>query len=78
MGETAGVLVSTVLAEFGAASRTEAVAIAHREGLLEPAAGAPDRASRTRGELTRTATPGEGARTRRAKARSRLLSAPEG
>ncbi|MCX4767547.1 AAA family ATPase [Streptomyces sp. NBC_01275] len=38
-GKTASVHVSHILAKVGAASRTEAVAIAHREGLLAPEAG---------------------------------------
>ncbi|WP_330307484.1 MULTISPECIES: AAA family ATPase [unclassified Streptomyces] len=38
-GKTASVHVSNILAKLGAASRTEAVAIAYREGLVEP--GAP-------------------------------------
>ncbi|MEV5315795.1 response regulator transcription factor, partial [Streptomyces sp. NPDC052610] len=33
-GKTASVHVSNILAKLGAASRTEAVAIAHRRGLL--------------------------------------------
>jgi len=36
-GKTASVHVSNILAKLGAASRTEAVAIAHRDGLLEQA-----------------------------------------
>lgn len=35
-GKTASVHVSNILAKLGAASRTEAVAIAYREGLIEP------------------------------------------
>ncbi|WP_314408700.1 helix-turn-helix transcriptional regulator [Streptomyces sp. DSM 40484] len=35
-GKTASVHVSNILAKLGAASRTEAVAIAYREGLVEP------------------------------------------
>ncbi|MER5432524.1 AAA family ATPase [Streptomyces sp. NPDC002588] len=38
-GKTASVHVSNILAKLSAASRTEAVAIAYREGLLEPAGG---------------------------------------
>ncbi|WP_328435597.1 ATP-binding protein [Streptomyces sp. NBC_00425] len=38
-GKTASVHVSNILAKLGAASRTEAVAIAYRERLLEPEAG---------------------------------------
>ncbi|MDX3308819.1 ATP-binding protein [Streptomyces sp. NPDC054884] len=41
-GKTASVHVSNILAKLGAASRTEAVAIAYRERLLEPEAGASD------------------------------------
>ncbi|MGW1274569.1 helix-turn-helix domain-containing protein, partial [Streptomyces sp. NPDC002491] len=41
-GKTASVHVSNILAKLGAASRTEAVAIAYREGLLQPRSGAPD------------------------------------
>ncbi|MFF3616310.1 AAA family ATPase [Streptomyces sp. NPDC002580] len=37
-GKTASVHVSNILAKLGAASRTEAVAIAYREGLIEPEA----------------------------------------
>jgi DNA-binding CsgD family transcriptional regulator/tetratricopeptide (TPR) repeat protein len=40
-GKTASVHVSNILAKLGAASRTEAVAIAYREGLVEPSPGAP-------------------------------------
>ncbi|MYT69593.1 MULTISPECIES: helix-turn-helix transcriptional regulator [unclassified Streptomyces] len=36
-GKTASVHVSNILAKLGAASRTEAVGIAYREGLIEPA-----------------------------------------
>ncbi|MFG2311887.1 helix-turn-helix transcriptional regulator [Streptomyces sp. NPDC048566] len=39
-GKTASVHVSNILAKLGAASRTEAVAIAYREGLIEPEATA--------------------------------------
>jgi DNA-binding NarL/FixJ family response regulator len=39
-GKTASVHVSNILAKLGAASRTEAVAIAYREGLVEPAPSA--------------------------------------
>ncbi|MDX3242644.1 helix-turn-helix transcriptional regulator [Streptomyces sp. ME18-1-4] len=39
-GKTASVHVSNILAKLGAASRTEAVAIAYRERLLEPELGA--------------------------------------
>ncbi|WP_406473143.1 AAA family ATPase [Streptomyces sp. NBC_01615] len=39
-GKTASVHVSNILAKLGAASRTEAVAIAYREGLVEPGATA--------------------------------------
>ncbi|WP_327312315.1 helix-turn-helix transcriptional regulator [Streptomyces sp. NBC_01235] len=39
-GKTASVHVSNILAKLGAASRTEAVAIAYRERLLEPEVGA--------------------------------------
>ncbi|GAA2641438.1 helix-turn-helix transcriptional regulator [Streptomyces vastus] len=35
-GKTASVHVSNILAKLGAASRTEAVALAYREGLIEP------------------------------------------
>jgi DNA-binding NarL/FixJ family response regulator len=35
-GKTASVHVSNILAKLGAAGRTEAVAIAYREGLVEP------------------------------------------
>lgn len=35
-GKTASVHVSNILAKLGAASRTEAVGIAYREGLIEP------------------------------------------
>lgn len=35
-GKTASVHVSNILAKLGAAGRTEAVAIAYREGLIEP------------------------------------------
>ncbi|MFC4500921.1 helix-turn-helix transcriptional regulator [Streptomyces vulcanius] len=38
-GKTASVHVSNILAKVGAASRTEAVAIAYREGLLVPESG---------------------------------------
>ncbi|MEV1065633.1 AAA family ATPase [Streptomyces sp. NPDC050263] len=41
-GKTASVHVSNILAKLGAASRTEAVAIAHRERLLAPEPGASD------------------------------------
>lgn len=37
-GKTASVHVSNILAKLGAASRTEAVALAYREGLIEPGA----------------------------------------
>ncbi|WP_237536859.1 response regulator transcription factor, partial [Streptomyces sp. SID5785] len=37
-GKTASVHVSNILAKLGAASRTEAVGIAYREGLIEPEA----------------------------------------
>ncbi|GGJ29708.1 helix-turn-helix transcriptional regulator [Streptomyces brasiliensis] len=40
-GKTASVHVSNILAKLGAASRTEAVAIAYREGLIEPEPTAP-------------------------------------
>ncbi|MEW2164182.1 AAA family ATPase [Streptomyces sp. NPDC007084] len=40
-GKTASVHVSNILAKLGAASRTEAVAIAYREGLIEPEQNAP-------------------------------------
>ncbi|MFD9002511.1 AAA family ATPase [Streptomyces sp. NPDC059582] len=39
-GKTASVHVSNILAKLGAASRTEAVAIAYREGLIAPDQGA--------------------------------------
>ncbi|MCX5205470.1 AAA family ATPase [Streptomyces sp. NBC_00237] len=39
-GKTASVHVSNILAKLGAASRTEAVGIAYREGLIEPETGA--------------------------------------
>ncbi|MEU5341367.1 AAA family ATPase [Streptomyces sp. NPDC020766] len=39
-GKTASVHVSNILAKLGAASRTEAVAIAYREGLVEPESSA--------------------------------------
>jgi len=35
-GKTASVHVSNILAKLGAASRTEAVAVAYREGLIAP------------------------------------------
>ena len=35
-GKTASVHVSNILAKLSAASRTEAVAVAYREGLIEP------------------------------------------
>jgi DNA-binding NarL/FixJ family response regulator len=35
-GKTASVHVSNILAKLGATSRTEAVAIAYREGLIAP------------------------------------------
>ncbi|MET7436939.1 response regulator transcription factor, partial [Streptomyces sp. NPDC005568] len=35
-GKTASVHVSNILAKLGAAGRTEAVAIAYRQGLIEP------------------------------------------
>ena len=35
-GKTASVHVSNILAKLGAASRGEAVAVAYREGLIEP------------------------------------------
>src|SRR6266540_5329929 len=38
--KTASVHVSNILAKLGAASRTEAAAIAHREGLGQPVPGA--------------------------------------
>ncbi|MFJ8824591.1 helix-turn-helix transcriptional regulator [Streptomyces sp. NPDC102467] len=40
-GKTASVHVSNILAKLGAASRTEAVGIAYREGLIEPETSAP-------------------------------------
>lgn len=40
-GRTASVHVSNILAKLGAASRTEAVAIACREGLITPEPTAP-------------------------------------
>ncbi|MBN0043824.1 AAA family ATPase [Streptomyces actuosus] len=40
-GKTASVHVSNILAKLGAASRTEAVAVAHREGLLTDPPSAP-------------------------------------
>ncbi|MDV7223012.1 helix-turn-helix domain-containing protein, partial [Streptomyces prunicolor] len=39
-GKTASVHVSNILAKLGAASRTEAVAIAYRQGLITPEATA--------------------------------------
>ncbi|MEU3513627.1 response regulator transcription factor, partial [Streptomyces longwoodensis] len=39
-GKTASVHVSNILAKLGAGSRTEAVAIAYREGLITPGVGA--------------------------------------
>lgn len=41
-GKTASVHVSNILAKVGAASRTEAVAIAYRERLIEPGPGSRD------------------------------------
>jgi DNA-binding CsgD family transcriptional regulator len=40
-GKTASVHVSNILAKLGASGRTEAVAIAYREGLVEPPPGLP-------------------------------------
>ncbi|MBL1108916.1 AAA family ATPase [Streptomyces sp. 5-8] len=40
-GKTASVHVSNILAKLGAASRTEAVAVAHRRGLIAPQPAAP-------------------------------------
>ncbi|MDX3755934.1 AAA family ATPase [Streptomyces sp. AK02-04a] len=40
-GKTASVHVSNILAKLGASGRTEAVAIAYREGLVEPPPGVP-------------------------------------
>ncbi|MYW63706.1 AAA family ATPase [Streptomyces sp. SID8379] len=40
-GKTASVHVSNILAKLGATSRTEAVGIAYREGLIEPESTAP-------------------------------------
>ncbi|MFJ2740818.1 AAA family ATPase [Streptomyces sp. NPDC087440] len=40
-GKTASVHVSNILAKLGAASRTEAVGIAYREGLIEPETNGP-------------------------------------
>ncbi|MEV1026307.1 AAA family ATPase [Streptomyces sp. NPDC050264] len=40
-GKTASVHVSNILAKLGAASRTEAVGIAYREGLIEPETSTP-------------------------------------
>ncbi|GGZ96671.1 ATP-binding protein [Streptomyces echinoruber] len=43
--KTASVHVSHILTKLGAASRTEAVAVAHREGLITPEPDAPGRAA---------------------------------
>ncbi|MBD9733999.1 response regulator transcription factor, partial [Streptomyces sp. H28] len=40
-GKTASVHVSNILAKLGAAGRTEAVAIAHRTGLVAPESEGP-------------------------------------
>ncbi|KOG35188.1 helix-turn-helix transcriptional regulator [Streptomyces resistomycificus] len=44
-GKTASVHVSNILAKLGAASRTEAVAVAYRQGLIAPETSGPGRGS---------------------------------
>lgn len=53
-GKTASVHVSNILAKLGAASRTEAVAIAYRDGLIEAQPSASGSASATVSTTSRT------------------------